>query len=349
MTPAAANRLIVGAVAMIVCAGALPAAAQDAVEAFYKGRQITMVIGTSPGGGYDTYGRLLGRHLGKHVPGAPSVVASNMVGAGSNIATAFIFAQAPKDGTHIGAIFAGAIVEPLLGDKGRFRHDPSRLQFVGSANTEVFVCGVRADLAVKTLADLRLAEVVIGASADGGPTSDFPTMLSAVLSAKLRIVRGYPGTREITLAIEKGEVQGACGLSWATLSVQYPGVIEGRPFRIVLQEDMKGHPVLNAAGIPVAGSFATADADVAALELFYAQNLFGRPYVMAPEVPAERVAAIRRAFMAAMADPDLLAEAKRLNIDIIPRAGEAVQADVARMYATPPAVLNRVRKALGRS
>ena len=342
-----AVRWIVAA-AVAFAAWTSSAAAQDPVEQFYKGRQITIVIGSSPGGGYDTYGRLLGRHLGKHIPGAPSAIAANMAGAGSNVAAAYIFSAAPKDGTQIGAIFAGAIVEPLLGEKARVRHDPSRLQFVGSANTEVFVCGVRADLAVRTLEDLRRAEVVVGSSADGGPTSDFPTMLAAVLGAKLRIVRGYPGTREITLAIEKGEVQGACGLSWATLSVQYPGIIEGRPFRIIVQEDMKGHPVLNAAGIPATGSFAKTPDDAAALDLFYAQNLFGRPYVMAPEAPAERVAAIRRAFMAAMADPDLLAEARRLNIDIIPRAGEVVQADVARMYATPLAILERVRKALGR-
>ena len=324
------------------------AAAQDPVEQFYKGRQITIVIGTSPGGGYDTYGRLLGRHLGKHVPGSPSVIAANMAGAGSNVATAHVFSSAPKDGTQIGAIFAGAIVEPLLGEKGRFRHDPSKLQFVGSANTEVFVCGVRADQPIRTLDDMRRSDVVVGSSADGGPTSDFPTMLAAVLGARLKIVRGYPGTREITLAIEKGEVAGACGLSWATLSVQYPGIITGQPFRIILQEDMNGHAVLNAAGIPVSGSFAATSEDAAALDLFYAQNLFGRPYVMAPEAPPERVAVIRRAFMAAMADPELLAEAKRLNIDIIPRSGEVVQADVARMYATPPAVLDRVRKALGR-
>ena len=339
------------ALALLLAAG-LPAHAQNAtehaIEQFYRGRQITMLIATSPGGGYDTYGRLLGRHLGRHIPGTPAVIAANMAGAGSNVATAHIFTAAPKDGTFIGAIFAGAIVEPLLGDKSRFRHDPSRLQFVGSANTEVFVCAVRADQPIRTLADMQRGEVVVGSSADGGPTSDFPTMLAAVLGAKLRIVRGYPGTREISLAIEKGEVAGACGLSWATLSVQYPRIIEGNPFRIILQEDMKGHPVLNAAGIAVSGAFATAGADAQALELFYAQNQFGRPYVMAPEVPPERLAAIRRGFMAAMADPELLAEAKRLNIDIIPRSGEDVQAIVTRLYATPQPVLDRVRKALGR-
>ena len=339
------------ALALLLAAG-LPAHAQNAtehaIEQFYRGRQITMLIATSPGGGYDTYGRLLGRHLGRHIPGTPAVIAANMAGAGSNVATAHIFTAAPKDGTFIGAIFAGAIVEPLLGDKSRFRHDPSRLQFVGSANTEVFVCAVKADQPLHSLDDLRASEVLVGASADGGPTSDFPTMLSAVLGARLRVVRGYPGTREITLAIEKGEVQGACGLSWATLSVQYPQTLQGKPFRIILQEDMKGHPALNAAGIAISGRFAANPADAAALDLFYAQNLFGRPYVMAPEVPADRIAAIRRGFMAALADPELLAEAKRLNIDIIPRSGEAVQADVARMYATPPEVLVRVRRALGR-
>ena len=342
-----------GIAILLGCIGALigvPAHAQEAPAPFYKGRQITIVIGSSPGGGYDTYGRLLGRHLGKHVPGNPSVVPANMPGAGSNTAAAHVFNAAPKDGTYIGAIFAGVIVEPLLAERSKAKFDPTKLVFVGNANNEVFVCAVRANVPVKSLDDMKSRPVVLGASAAGGPTVDFPAMLNNVLGTTNKVVRGYPGTREITLAIEKGEVDGACGFAWSTLSVQYPGTLQkGEPFRIVLQEDMTGHPVLNAAGVPFSGRFATNDADRQALALFYAQNTFGRPYVMAPEVPAERIAAIRTAFMAAMKDPELLAEAKRLNVDIIPSSGEQVQANVARMYATPRDIVDRVKKALSQS
>ena len=337
------------AVGIFAITGAIsgPAHAQDAAT-FYKGRQITVVVGSSPGGGYDTYGRLLARHIGRHVPGNPGVVTANMPGAGSNVAAQHIMTAAPKDGTQIAIIFAGVIVEPLLGERGRQKFDPAKLAFVGNANKEVFVCAVRAELPVKTLDDMRAREIVTGASASGGPTADFPTMLSTVLGARTKVVRGYPGTREITLAIEKGEVDGACGLAWSTTSVQYPRTLaEGQPLRIVLQEDMAGHPVLNAAGIAFSGQFATSEADRQALTLFYAQNTFGRPFVASPEVPPDRLAALRSAFTAAMKDPELLAEAQKLNIDIIPSSGEEVQVLVAKMYATPPDVVARVRKALG--
>lgn len=334
--------------ALVTLSVAVPAHAQDAIASFYRGRQITIVIGSTPGGGYDTYGRLVGRHIGKHIPGNPSVVPANMPGAGSNVAAQHIMTAAPKDGTAIGAIFAGVIVEPLLGDRTKLRFDPSKLVFVGNANKEVFMCAVRAQSPVKSLDDMRVREVVTGASATGGATVDFPTMLNAFLGARVRVVRGYPGTREITLAVEKGEVDGACGLAWSTTSVQYPRTLaDGQPLRLILQEDMTGHPVLSAAGVPVSGKFARNDDDRQALALFYAQNGFGRPFVISPDIPPERVAALRSAFMAAMADPELLADAKRLNVDIIPSTGEEVQANVARMYATPKAVVERVRKVLG--
>jgi tripartite-type tricarboxylate transporter receptor subunit TctC len=349
MTPAHARLCALLPAALL--AFAAPAVhAQDAVAQFYKGRQITVVIGSSPGGGYDTYGRLLGRHLGRHVPGNPNVVAANMPGAGSNVAAAHVLNSAPKDGTFIGAIFAGVIVEPLLGDRTKARLDPSKLVFVGNANNEVFVCAVRSAVPVRTLEDMRSRPVVSGASAAGGPTADFPTMLNTVLGTQMRVVRGYPGTREITLAVEKGEVDGACGFAWSTISVQYPKALEtGEPFRILLQEDMTGHPTLNKAGVPFVGQLVKPGPDAQALTLFYAQNTFGRPFVIAPEVPADRIAALRAAFMAAMKDPELLADAKRLNVDIIPSSGEEVQANVARMFATPTEVVERVRKALGQT
>jgi tripartite-type tricarboxylate transporter receptor subunit TctC len=340
---------ISGGLAFVAWAAlAAPASAQDAAS-FYKGKQITVLIGSSAGGGYDTYGRLLSRHLGRHIPGHPTVVASNMPGAGSTVAANHIMTVAPKDGTFIAIVFASVILEPLLGDAGRQKFDASKIVFVGNANKEVFGCVVRAQSDVKSFEDMRKREVVTGASAAGGATIDFPSMLNTFLGTKIRMVRGYPGTREITLAIEKGEVEGACGVAWSTISVRYPRAIaEGQPLRLILQEDMAGHPVLNAAAIPTSGQIAKGDAERQALALFYAQNEFGRPFIASPEVPADRLAALRAAFDAAMKDPELLADAKKLNVDVIASTGEQAQAIVSRIYATSPAIVARVRTALGR-
>ncbi len=339
-------RLLALFAAACVCLTARHANAQDG-GAFYKGRTLTIVIGSSAGGGYDTYGRLLARHLGKHIPGGPSVVAANMPGAGSNTAAQHVM-SAGKDGSVIGIVFASVMVEPLLGDRTRVRFDASRIAFVGNANAEVFMCAVRSGLPVRTIDDLRGREIVTGASATGGATVDFPTMLNTFLGTRVKIVRGYPGTREITLAVEKGEVDGACGLAWSTTSVQYPRTLaEGQPLRIILQETMKGHPALNAAGVPVTGDLAKGDADRQALALFYAQNEFGRPFIASSDLAGDRLAILRAGFNAAMKDPELLADARKLNVDIIPSTGEEVAAAVARMYATPSVIVDRVRKALG--
>jgi tripartite-type tricarboxylate transporter receptor subunit TctC len=329
--------------------GALTAAAnaQDPA-AFYKSRTVVIVIGAAPGGGYDTYGRLIARHIGKHIPGAPAVTPSNMPGAGSIVAAAAIANTMPKDGTHIGAIYASAMLEPLLGDGSRLKFDPSKLQNLGSASREVYTCIARPDARVASLEDARKQELIVGATAEGGTTVDFPLMANHFLGTRLKVVRGYKGSREVTLAMERGEVQGACGLAWSTLSVQYPRLFEDRQFVMFAQEDMSGHPALTARGVPVTGKLANGADALAALELFYSQNVLGRPYVVAAEVPKDRALALRKAFMASLEDAELLAEAKKLNIDITPTSGEDVEKLIEKLFATPPAVAETVRKTLGR-
>jgi tripartite-type tricarboxylate transporter receptor subunit TctC len=335
--------------ALIAIGAALPASAyaQDAAE-FYKGRTVTIIIGAAPGGGYDTYGRLIARHIGKHIPGAPNVTPSNLPGASSNAAASQLATVLPKDGTQIGAIYASAMLEPLLGDATRIKHDPSKFQNLGSASREVYTCAFRTDAPAKTYADARTREIILGATAEGGTNVDFPVVAARFLDMKFKVVRGYKGSREVTLAMERGEVEGACGLAWSTLSVQYPTLFEDNKFNIVAQEDMDGTPALNARGVPVTGKLVKSDADKAALELFYSQNVLGRPYVVAAEVPKDRAAALRKAFMATLADPELLAEAKRLRIEITPTSGDDVEKLIARLYATPKDVAETVRKTLGR-
>ncbi len=191
--------------------------------------------------------------MGKHIPGNPTVSPSNMPGAGSIVSAAAIANTLPKDGTQIGAIYASAMLEPLLGDGSRLKYDPSKFQNLGSASREVYTCAVRNDAPAKTLADARKVELIVGATAEGGTTVDYPAMSNAFLGTKFKVVRGYKGSREVTLAMERGEVQGACGLAWSTLSVQYPRLFEDKIFTMFAQEDMDGHPALNARGVPVTG------------------------------------------------------------------------------------------------
>ena len=181
------------------------ATAQDSVEAFYKGRQINVVVGSSAGGGYDAYARLLARHIGNFIPGNPVIVVQNMSGAGSNRAAGYVYAVAPKDGTVIGAIFPGTILQPLFADVA-MQHDPSKLLYLGSANSDQYVCYVRSDAPVKTFQDVFSQELIVGASNEGATTRDLPTLLNNVLGTKFRIVTGYAGSREITLALERNEV-----------------------------------------------------------------------------------------------------------------------------------------------
>jgi len=325
---------------------AVPALAQDPVADFYKGRQISLVIGSSAGGGYDTYARLLARHLGRHIPGEPLVVPTNMPGAASNIAAAFIYNVAPKDGTAIGAVQTAAVLDPLFADKARLKHDSSKFIYLGSATVDYYICIVRTDAPVREFKDALTREVVMGASAPGTSTRDFPALLNNAAGTKFRIVSGYPGTREITLAIEKGEVQGLCGFSWSSLSAQHPDWLKRDFVRVLVQENAKGHPEVNRMGVPHATDFARTPQDRQVMDLIYSSEIFGRPYVLPPGVPAERVAALRKAFMAALRDPELKAEGEKLGLDLDPISGEELQDIAAKMYATPADVVERARQAV---
>jgi len=316
------------------------------VADFYKGRQISLVIGSSAGGGYDTYARLLARHLGRHIPGEPLVVPTNMPGAASNIAAAFIYNVAPKDGTAIGAVQTAAVLDPLFADKARLKHDSSKFIYLGSATVDYYICIVRTDAPVREFKDALTREVVMGASAPGTSTRDFPALLNNAAGTKFRIVSGYPGTREITLAIEKGEVQGLCGFSWSSLSAQHPDWLKKDFVRVLVQENAKGHPEINRMGVPHATDFARTPQDRQVMDLIYSSEIFGRPYVLPPGVPAERVAALRKAFMAALRDPELKTEGEKLGLDLDPISGEELQDIAAKMYATPADVVERARQAV---
>jgi tripartite-type tricarboxylate transporter receptor subunit TctC len=331
--------------AACLIAGVSAAPAQDAVKAFYRGKQLSLVVGSSPGGGYDTYARLIARHFPDVMPGHPAVVVQNMSGAGSNRAAGYIYAVAPKDGTAIGAIFPGAVLQPLLSDVP-VPHDPSKLVYVGSANSDVYVCYIRSDAPVKTFKDLLDNELIVGASNPGATTYDLPMLLNNILGTRFKIVTGYPGSREITIALERGEVQGACGLGWTGIETLHPDWFKEDKVRVLVQLSTEGHPDLNKRGVPRAEELAKNDDDRRAIQLVLSQGIFGRPYVLPPGVPLERVAALRKAFVETLNGPALRGEADKMHLDVDAMGGEELQKLVADLYATPPHLIERARQAL---
>lgn len=337
-----------GAAAGAVCAAivAAPASAQSVAD-FYKGNTVTIFIGSSPGGGFDLYGRLIGRHMSKHLPGKPNVVASNMPGAGSIRLAQHIYNVAPRDGTAIGAIFSGAIVEHLIGTREKKpEYDPAKFTYIGSANSEAYVCLARKDAKVQSFADALNTEVVLGASASGGSTVDFPNVLRNVLGAKFKIVSGYPGTNEISMAIESGEVQGACGYAWSTVQSRRRHWLNDNLVNVLVQEVPSPHPGLTKMSVPTAQQLAKTDEQRAILNVFYSQLKFGRPYVTAPAVPVDRVAALRKAFVDTLNDPELRKETDKLQVEVDIMEGSAMQKLIADLYATPPDIVAKTRAAL---
>ena len=319
--------------------------AQDAVDQFYRGKTINIYIGSSAGGGYDAYARALGRHMGKYIPGNPTIVPQNMPGAGGNKAAGYVYSVAPRDGTAIGALFPGGILAPLLGDTP-IQHDPAKFIFVGSANSDVYTCVARTDSPIMSFKDALTQEVIVGASNEGGTTRDMPTLSNNVLGTKFRIVTGYGGTREIALAVERKEIHGLCGYGYTSLLSVTPRWLTDKVVRILVQENAKGAPALNKQGVPRTVDFAKTPEDRQVMELVYSQAVIGRPYVLPEGVPRERVAALRKAFMAALADPALLAEAEKMKLDVEPISGDDVQTMVAQLFAMPARIVERAKQAL---
>lgn len=322
--------------------------AQDAVADFYKGKQVTISVGSSPGGGYDTYARLISRFLGRHIPGSPSVLVNNMPGAGGNVLANQLYTIGPKDGTAIGAVQSGVILEPLFGNAA-VKHRPDKFTYLGSANNDVYICIVRADAPTTNFADTFDKQLILAAS-NNASTSDYAELLNNVLGTKFRIVVGYSGSTEIGFAIDKGEANGACGLAWPAIAATKPDWFQDGPtkskMRVLVQTHAKGHADLNALNVPLASKFAKTDEQKAILDLFFSQSTFGRPYLLPPDVPADRVAALRQAFAETMADKDYRADATKMHLDIDAVPALEVQDAVTKVYAATPDLVAKTRNAL---
>jgi tripartite-type tricarboxylate transporter receptor subunit TctC len=270
-----------------------------------------------------------------------------MPGAASVVALQHVYTVAPKDGTVIGAVYPQAIMEPLLGDRAKARYNVSELSFLGSANSELYVCVVRTDAGVRSLDDFLSRGIILGASAAGGSTRDFPNMLNAVFGAKLTVVSGYAGSNEIMLAVERGEVQGTCGIGWSSVASTRPDWVEGKGVKVISQEGLTPAAELNKRNVELTVSRAADEKQRQLMNMFYAPLKFGRPFIMAPGVPPERLAAIRSAFDKALKDPELKAEAQKLRVDVDGINATEMQKLVDGLYKAPPDVVSKAREILG--
>ena len=320
--------------------GAQHALAQD----FYAGKTITFLVGGNPGGGYDVYARAISRHISKYIPGAPQIVVRNQPGAGSGTAAAAIYNTAPKDGTWVGILFPGVIMGPILDPKSRQTFDPAKFIYIASADSGTRVCITGQKSSIKTMKDAIERKAVMGASAAGGSSRDYAYMLRHTAGAKFNVVSGYKGTPDIFLAIEQGEVDGTCGLDWSSLKAQRPTWVRDGLANVIVQMGLKNEPELDKINVPNIWSFVSSAEDKTAVELVLAQQIFGRPYVVAPGTPEPAVAALRKAFMAVFKDKDFLADAEKSRIDINPTSGEDVQKLVAEIFAAKPNVVERAKK-----
>ena len=333
------NRTLLG---LIVVCTAVPAAAQEDVAAFYKGKVVRLIVGIGVGSGYDINARLLARYLPKYIPGNPSVIVQNQPGAGSLTMTNQLFAAGPFDGTAIGASFNGLPTTPLLQPTGA-RFEAMKLNWVGSTNRETQAMYVWHASPIQTLGDLTTKEMVVGAQAPGSTQYDYPKLAEQLFGWKVKVITGYESTPKINLAIERGEVHGTWA-NWSTVKAISEQWIKEKKIRILAQWGLRKHPEL--PDVPIILDQAKTEEQKQSLQLALARLEFGRPFFMPPNVPPERVTAIRRAFDAVMKDAEFIAEADKLKIEIDPLTGEQVARLIAEIYTTPADTVARVRDAM---
>jgi tripartite-type tricarboxylate transporter receptor subunit TctC len=334
---AALHRVAVALIAAIL----LCATAAFAQTDFYRGKTITLVISSSAGGGYDIMGRTIARYLGKHIPGNPRVVVTNMPGAGGIVAMNYLYRGAPKDGTTIGGVQNNLPFEPLLGTKEAI-YDPTTFNWLGSPSIEVGLIAVWKTAPVATIDDLKRREITVGSSGANSTPSFYARLLNETLGTKMKIVVGYPGQNEVYFAMERGEVDGFPSLFYNTLNATRPNWRTDNNIKLILQYGLEKEPAL--PNVPSALDLVTNPEDKLLLQAGLAQVTMGRPYLMPPGVPADRVAIMRKAIEDTFKDTGFLADSNRMALGVDnPRTGAQIQRLLEDAYRTPPNIVARLR------
>jgi tripartite-type tricarboxylate transporter receptor subunit TctC len=320
-----------------------PARAQS-VEEFYKGKTINLIIGFSVGGGYDLYARQLARHMSKYIPGKPTIIPQNMAGAGSLRAANYIFTAAAKDGSVFGTFARTTGINPLLESGATF--DATKFSWLGSITNDVSTCVTWHTTPVKTWQDFIEKPVTLGGQGPSSEPDIFANIYKNVFGAKVKLVAGYPGTNEITLAMERGEVDGLCGLSWSTMKTRHAQWMRDKKINVIVQASFKMLPELS--GVPLVLHQTTDREKLQILRLFLGAQEMARPFAAPPGIPEDRKAALIAAFDATMKDPEFLAEAGRMDIDVNPVSAKELDQLLAEAYATPKDVLRKAAQAVAK-
>jgi tripartite-type tricarboxylate transporter receptor subunit TctC len=330
----------IAAGALTLIGFATPGYAQTTRE-FYTGRDVFMEIGYSPGGAYDVYARTVGRFIGNHIPGGPTVVPKNLEGAGSLRLANWLYKIAAKDGTEIGTIGRGIAFDPLLGTPG-VEFDPLKFTWLGSANNEVSVCVSWYTSGITKLEDLYTKQMAVGGTGGGSDTDVFPAVLNGVLGTKMKVIHGYPGGSDVNLAMERGEVQGRCGWSWSSVVATHPEWVAQHKINILAQLSLSKHPDL--PNVPLILDLAKTAEQRQIFKLIFARQVMGRPYLAPPGLPAERAQTLQQAFSETMKDPMFLADAKKQKLEINPVPGADIEQLLKETYQMPKAVVAQAAK-----
>jgi len=319
------------------------ARADSAVETFYKTQPLTIIVGYSPGAAYDLYARNVAQHLGKHIPGAPKILVQNMPGAGSLNAVNYIYQLGKKDGSQIVAFARGIAMQPLLDETG-VKFDATKLEWIGSTSSEVSVVLAWRGSGFKTLDDAKARPMSVAVSGSGADSAIFPRVLNSVLGTQFKLVTGYPGNSEMLLAVERGEVDGNAGTSWATLQGSKREWMTDNKVNLLVQLGLRKHPDL--PNVPLALDLATNPEDRKVLELILSRQQMAYPYAAPPGVPEDRLAALRSGFDQMTKDPDFIADAKKQGFEVDPMTGDEIGKLVKGLYASPPALVARAKAAV---
>ncbi len=332
------------AMPVLLTVAAFPAHAADAVANFYRGKTVQVLVGFGPGGGYDLYARTLARYMGRHIPGNPTMVPQNMPGAGGVKVMNYLYNVARKDGTVIATFARGLAIEPLLGHAQGTQFEATKFGWVGSVSNEVSICAFWNTSGIRTWQDMETKPSTIGASAAGADSEIFPTVLKNLFHLPTKVVTGFSnGGADINLGMERGEVGGRCGWSWSSLLSQSKPLLDGKKINIVIQLALQKHEDL--PNVPLVMDLPTTPQNKAALKLIVSRQSIARPFAAPPGLPPERLQALRAAFDATMKDPQFLAEAKRLDLEVRPVSGADVEKLIRELYATPPDVVKLAAQA----
>jgi tripartite-type tricarboxylate transporter receptor subunit TctC len=326
----------------IVVGACLPQAKADVVAEFYRGRTVSLVVSSNAAGGYDTFARAVARYIGKHIPGNPTVIVRNMPGAGGMTATNFLYNNADKDGSVIGLVQNNTPFEPLFATK-EARYDPVRFNWLGSPSAETAMVLLWHAVPVNSVAELKAREVAVGVSGANSTPAFFTRLLNATLGTKMKPINGYPGQNDVLLAMERGEIDGHPSAFFSSVRSTRPNWLRNRTAKAIVQYGAQ--KLVELPDVPFAPDIVANDEDRVVMLAAFAPLALGRPFLMPPGVAPERVAALRAAFAATMADPDFLAEGERVGLGLnAPRSGEQIQEVVERAYQSPPRVIDRLRQ-----